>query len=1149
MGRQANLVAKEGLESGHKSYRLGPRYEKQLAKMVSQEFQALAGQKEDIPFELNQEVLININYFLNDARGFMTRSLNRGQKYIPIMKAILKQKGLPEDLVYLALIESGYRTEAVSHASAVGPWQFIASTGRRYGLTIDEWVDERMDPIMSTYAAADYLIALYEMFHSWPLAIAAYNSGEGKIMKGMLKPEVDNYWDMAKADGFLANETKRYVPSFLAVAIIAKDPLAYGLEVIRAEVDTWDEVVVPEPIDLTMVAQLASSSLERIKELNPQLKRMSTPPSERDFVLRVPRGSGDSFYQLYAQLPETQRSNRLVIHLAKRGDTVQSVAARYNLTPEVVTQYNNLSSPRLTAGQRLVLPATLAQAPGLTEPIAVASERVRSSRPADYPPRVAEVRFEGDQRPIVLSPEPSRSQGPGFATRRAADTPRTQTVVPVRARTSTRDNPLITTIRHRVRADETLGELARRYGTTAEKLRSENSLASNVIREGQVLVVSSNLAVTPDAAPKSKTTWVEEAVEVPVHHLVKAGETLGSIAARYNTSSERLRSLNSLANSNILAGQKLVVGSTPQEGASGLGFYVVRVGDTVSQIAERHNLSSAKLRELNNLSGDYLRPGQELKVASVQDRAPAAKTQKRVYEVKAGDTVSQIAARHNMSAKELRSLNKLKGDRLVQGQKLTILTAAPAKPTVTPAVHRTTGDGLVYEVAPGDTLSVIAAKHNLTTAELRELNDLESDQIRSGQKLLVALPEEPPTKAPPAQAPPRERGASPASRDYYEVVAGDSVSVIAERHNLTSAELRDLNNLPDNRLRIGQRLRVTPAAPAKERSEPTRPEPNRPVARTTTSAAPAVYEVAPGDSVSVIAEKHRLTSAELRELNNLKDDRIRVGQKLKVAATSGARAPAKETNPPVVARTSSAQSPRPDLYEVVPGDSVSVIAAKHNLTAVELRELNNLTDDKIRVGQKLKVAASAPSGSKAPTAQAPSSSGSNVYEVAPGDSVSVIAERHGMTSDELRKLNNLTDDKIRVGQKLKVAAKPESSPRTQAAASPKPSASPNPGDYYVAELGDSITSVAAFYKTTPAELRRLNQLSGDALSPGQKILVKSAGKPAASGDKSGQSYQVASGDTLVSIAKAHNLTVDQLRKLNNKTDNDIRPGQTLKVKP
>ena len=299
MERSAVTVAKEGrAESGQ--YTLGPQFETRLSDLLQQETEALGGsQREGVPLELNRQVLLNINRFLNQDRGFITRGLSRGSRYIPLMKDIFRQKGLPEDLVYVALIESGFYTTAVSRAAAVGPWQFIASTGRRYGLAIDDWVDERRDPVKSTYAAADYLTALHDTFGSWPLALAGYNSGEGKIIRGMKSYGVSNFWDMSSVEGHLTNETKSYVPSFLAATFIAKDPAAYGLTIETQPPAQWEEVSLPQAVKLDQAAQFANTSVERLKELNPHLKQAATPPNATNFILRLPVGSRSEFASAY----------------------------------------------------------------------------------------------------------------------------------------------------------------------------------------------------------------------------------------------------------------------------------------------------------------------------------------------------------------------------------------------------------------------------------------------------------------------------------------------------------------------------------------------------------------------------------------------------------------------------------------------------------------------------------------------------------------------------------------------------------------------------------------------------------------------------------------------------------------------------------
>ncbi|MDR1487542.1 MAG: LysM peptidoglycan-binding domain-containing protein, partial [Deltaproteobacteria bacterium] len=774
MGRQASMVAREGRAGGEKYYSLGPKFQGQLDELVGQEYMALVGRKEEVPLEFNQDVLVNLNYFLNDARGFMVRSLNRGRKYIPMMKAILRQKGLPEDLVYLALIESGFRTEAVSSASAVGPWQFIAATGRRYGLVIDEWVDERMDPVKSTYAAADYLTALHDMFNSWPLAIAAYNSGEAKIMRGMQKPEVDNYWDMAKEDGFLANETKRYVPSFLAVAIIAKDPQAYGLEIDNTPQDGWEDVIVPDAIDLQLAAELSNTTIERLKELNPQLKKGTTPPGEINFVLRVPQGARADFYKLYAQLPESQRNQSLITHTVSRSETVELVASKYNLSPEVVRQYNNIEGSKLTRGQQLVLP---------------------TSQPAAI---------------LTASATPSGSNlESGLAAASASVTTRPQQPWPDVQRTSSsrQSTQSINTISHRVRAGDTILGIAKLYAVKAEQIKTDNKLASNDIKEGQVLTIRSNLPLASSTSTRSRDSWVEVSEGAPIYHTVKKGETIGSIAASYRLSQDQLRSLNNLKSNTIRIGAKLRVGTgpAPPAQASEAG-YVVRKGDTVSTIAERFGIKSDDLRRLNNLASDKIKVGETLKIAQTPSASAASSKATAIYEVKSGDAVSTIAERFKMSSNDLRTLNNLKNNNLSIGQKLKVFdpkaqpdTAAKPDPNVQIATdsapsrnESSASDDGFYQVVSGDTVSTIAERFRMKSDELRRINSLSSDALRVGQKLKVLVGAPGAVDVSQSQPPSQSTQSTPSvqTASVYVVVSGDTVSTIAERFGMRSADLR-----------------------------------------------------------------------------------------------------------------------------------------------------------------------------------------------------------------------------------------------------------------------------------------------------------------------------------------------------------------------
>ncbi|MDR1677801.1 MAG: LysM peptidoglycan-binding domain-containing protein [Deltaproteobacteria bacterium] len=1100
IGRQASVVAKQGRSGGQKYYQLGPQFEENLDTMVGQEIMLLSGRKEDLPLELNQEVLVNLRYFLNDARGFMIRSLSRGQKYIPMMKAILRQKGLPEDLVYLALIESGFRTEAVSSASAVGPWQFIAPTGRRYGLVIDQWVDERMDPVKSTYAAADYLTTLHELFNSWPLAIAAYNSGEGKILKGMKDPDTNNYWDMAKREGFLANETKRYVPSFLAAAIISKDPRAYGLEIEPSPPDAWEDVVVPESIDLGLAAELANSDLSRIKELNPHLKKQTTPPNETNFVLRVPEGSRANFYRMYAQLPAAKRGGSLITYTARRGESIDQVATRHNLTPAVVRQYNNLpAGTKLASGQKLVLPTSMPPE-SYSDTVVASAKQQQSRRPVAYTP------------PVIIEQDfpPSESTPTGV---RGPSSTEPQRPVAV-ASSRSRRNPVINSISHRVRSGDTILGIAKLYGVKAEQVKSDNKLASNAIREGQVLNIRSNLPLTADTSSgTSRRSWVQVSEGIPATHKVQTGETISTIAANYRVSQRQLMDLNNLSDEAVIrVGQELKIGTVPaaSRALTGSAEYKVVSGDTISTIADRYGLSSEELRGINNLSSNTLQIGQVLKVPAISKSTTGSG--------RSGDPVSGVAQSLGMSQDNLKKVSDISSDLLKVGQKLKVAAGGTIEQE--------------YLVASGDTVSTIAERHNMKTVELKELNNLSDNNIRVGQKLKVLVGSQTirkdgtserlaTTDSSLVSTAPAATGPAPASttssaltstigaQTTYIVQSGDTVSQIAENFGLKSDELRRLNNLSNDNIRSGQKLLIS------------------------------------GQPQSTVAKG---TAAE----------------------SSAANTSAQRTTAP----SSTAAIKAENTYVVQTGDTIGQIAEDFGLRLAELKAINQLQDDNIRVGQRLFVpgpktgqsqTASAQRTSAATTTSSSSSSagGGAVYVVQTGDTVSQIAENFGFSSAELRELNNLSGDKIRVGQKLKVGSSRAASNQTnrtqttQAASAQRPAASTSTAstDVYVVQSGDTVSQIAENFGLRSVELRELNNLSGDNIRVGQKLKVK-AGKPTASVTRasatqstgSGGNYKVVPGDTMYSIATKHKLTVAQLKALNNKQNEIVRPGEVLKTK-
>ena len=283
----------------------------------------------------------NIGFFSNSIKERFSLWLSRSGKYLEMMKEILRQKDVPENIVFLSLIESGFSPNAYSVAHAAGPWQFIASTAKRYGLEINWWKDERRDPVKSTFAAADYLKDLYGMFGSWNLAMAAYNAGEGRIQKAMKRSNADNYWELLGTK-HIRPETKDYVPKFIAASLIANNPQDFGFDEIEYhEPLIFDEVRLNSPIDLSVAAECAGVSLDEIKKLNPELRRWCTPPDVSDYTLKIPIGTKERFVEALASIPGTERFT-IERYTVKNGDTFQKIAKRTGIPVPVVLSLNSM---------------------------------------------------------------------------------------------------------------------------------------------------------------------------------------------------------------------------------------------------------------------------------------------------------------------------------------------------------------------------------------------------------------------------------------------------------------------------------------------------------------------------------------------------------------------------------------------------------------------------------------------------------------------------------------------------------------------------------------------------------------------------------------------------------------------------------------
>ncbi len=300
----------------------------------------------DIPLTFNKKVEYFIKYFQKSGRSSFARWLSRSERYVPMMRTVLRKEGMPEDLVYLAMIESGFTPHALSVASAAGPWQFMSGTGKRYALRIDPWIDERRDPLKSTVAAALYLKELYAMFNKdWYLAAAGYNAGENKILRAINMYNSRDFWEISKGE-YLKPETKDYVPKLLAAAIIAKEPAKYGFaDVAYLPSIDFDVVKIPSRTDLELVAKGCGVSVQTLRELNPELRRLSTPPDYPGYELKIPKGTAPLFEAHYAKIPENERYRERVRHVAYRAkgkDTLASIARRFKTTPQTIAELNDI---------------------------------------------------------------------------------------------------------------------------------------------------------------------------------------------------------------------------------------------------------------------------------------------------------------------------------------------------------------------------------------------------------------------------------------------------------------------------------------------------------------------------------------------------------------------------------------------------------------------------------------------------------------------------------------------------------------------------------------------------------------------------------------------------------------------------------------
>lgn len=465
-----------------------------------------------IPLVLNKKVEKALEYFTRGkGRKVFTIWLERSGKYEYLIKRILKEEGVPEELFYLAMIESGFRPEARSWAKAVGIWQFIYGTGRMYDLEASWWFDERRDPVKSTRAAASHLKDLYERFGDWYLAMAGYNYSPGKIAKRLSKYGVSDYWDLPR----LPRETRNYVPTFIAAATIAQNMEKYEFEVEHEAPLQMDTVTVKECVDLSVVAECVHSSFTELKSLNPALLRWCTPPDQDEWVLNLPKGTREIFVKNYEKIPDNQKTS-WVRHIIRTGETLSGISNKYGVSIHEIKRFNKIRGTMIRAGSSLVIPVP---------------------QNKDYYKR------------YVSYSKPSAST---IANKVVKDVPGREKRV------------------YLVKKGDTLWDIAGLFGVTVSEVRSWNGLGrTRTIYPKQklniwVLPNSKNidqaaLAAKIEIKDEVTQTSLDETQKISTKYTVRSGDTLWGISQSFNVSISDIKKWNGKRDNTIKPGEKLTI--------------------------------------------------------------------------------------------------------------------------------------------------------------------------------------------------------------------------------------------------------------------------------------------------------------------------------------------------------------------------------------------------------------------------------------------------------------------------------------------------------------------------------------------------------------------------------------------------------------
>lgn len=564
-----------------------------------------------LPLELNDRVMREIHYLSKAAKSFTEGSLSRKTLYDSLIYAKLKEHQIPEDLIYLALVESGFKVKAYSRAKASGLWQFIPETGKRYGLDVDYWIDKRRNPELATNAAIGYLKRLHNEFNDWLLAMAAYNCGEGRVRRLLREKRADttldstrviSYWDLE-----LPKETMHYVPRILAAMVIGHYPEHYDMLIEPQERVPFDTITIFDCLPLDLIAKTVGVSEDSIRSLNPELIKSFTPPDMQEFVLRLPYASRENFAIAYEQMDKSQFS-RWFHHSVKSGENLGAISRKYGLSVKAIQTANGMKNTKLRVGQTLLIPL-----PSVS--------KNKTSKISSKPQKTKEYIVKlgdnlasiGRQFGVSVDQLKSWNSLGDYTILKVSDTLFVSKPVLKEKveKTFVNQAPLK---KYTVKEGDSYHSIAKSLGVSRNDLMEKNGGMHQRLKVGEEIQIPfSKPKPNPVEKPKVKV-WAPKSKEV---YVVQSGDNLYSISKKLNVSVSDLQKWNNKGNStNIYPGEKLKLNNTQIHltyEKTG-DYHVVEKGESLWDIARRYKVSITEIVKWNGLQDTKVKVGDRLKI-------------------------------------------------------------------------------------------------------------------------------------------------------------------------------------------------------------------------------------------------------------------------------------------------------------------------------------------------------------------------------------------------------------------------------------------------------------------------------------------------------------------------------------------------------